>query len=74
MNLNSAEVKDSSLSVVGEKNSGFPRTCQEIIDENPDAPSGQYLIDPDGKDIGGDPIYVDCAMSKGNSDIFRKKR
>ena len=45
---------------------GLPRTCQDIIDENPYANSGQYWIDPDGYNVGEDPIYyVDCVMTTG---------
>ena len=66
---NSSEVNDNLLNV-SERYSGFPRTCQDIIDGNPFAPSGQYWIDPDGQNAGDNPIYVDCVMTIG---IIRHK-
>ena len=41
------------------------RTCSEIKSVNPDLDSGMYWIDPDGQDVGDDPIEVHCEMSSG---------
>ena len=40
------------------------RSCSEIK-SNPDLDSGMYWIDPDGQDVGDDPIEVHCDMSSG---------
>jgi hypothetical protein len=41
------------------------RSCSEIKSANPDLDSGMYWIDPDGQDVGDDPIEVHCDMSSG---------
>lgn len=45
--------------------SAFPRTCREVRTANLSLSSGMYWIDPDGQDVGDDPIYVYCDMTKG---------
>ena len=45
--------------------SGIPRTCRELRAANPSLASGMQWIDPDGQEIGDDPIYVYCDMSTG---------
>jgi hypothetical protein len=45
--------------------SDMRRTCSEIKSVNPDLDSGMYWIDPDGQDVGDDPIEVHCDMSSG---------
>ena len=49
------------------------RSCSEIKSANPDLDSGMYWIDPDGQDVGDDPIEVHCDMSSGfySLDTFR---
>ena len=44
----------------------LPRSCFELKATNPDTPSGNYSIDPDGQ-IGSDqPILVHCDMTTRN--------
>ena len=41
----------------------FPRSCQEIYDQNPTisvATNGFQYIDPDGPGVGEPPIFVEC--------------
>jgi hypothetical protein len=52
------------ISFTGE--SGDYRTCHGIHWIDPSLPSGMYWIDPDGKGVGDDPIYVYCNMTSGN--------
>lgn len=42
----------------------IPRSCSEILYSDPLAKSGNYYIDPDGTDVGDDPIFVFCDMAK----------
>ena len=42
----------------------FPRSCQEIYDQNPTistSTNGDQYIDPDGPGVGEPPIFVECA-------------
>ena len=41
------------------------RTCEEIRNAEPDSPSGNYWIDPDGAGYGDSPILVNCLMTTG---------
>ena len=41
------------------------RTCQELHQADPSLPYGMYWIDPDGRGVGDDPIYVECDMATG---------
>jgi hypothetical protein len=38
-------------------------TCREVLQSNPAAPSGDYLLDPDGVGIGQAAFYTVCDMS-----------
>jgi Fibrillar collagen C-terminal domain len=46
------------------------RTCEEIRNAEPDSPSGDYWIDPDGAGYGDVPILVNCLMTTGISFKF----
>ena len=46
-------------------NGVMPRSCHEIRMADPSLPNDVYWIDPDGQDIGEDPIQVNCDMSTG---------
>lgn len=37
----------------------FPRTCKEVLKTQPNAPMGDYTVDPDGA-MGNDPFTVTC--------------
>ncbi len=39
---------------------GALRTCQEILDMNPEAPSGVFTVDPDSPGQGNSPLDVYC--------------
>jgi len=39
-------------------------TCKEILQTNPAAPSGDYLVDPDGIGVGEAPFNTVCDMGK----------
>ncbi len=39
-------------------------TCKEVLDNNSAAPSGSYLLDPDGIGIGQAPFDTVCDMTK----------
>ena len=41
------------------------RSCAEARAMDPALPSGDYYVDPDGVNIGDDPISVYCDMSTG---------
>ena len=41
------------------------RTCNEVRAFDSSLLSGMYWIDPDGKDVGDDPIHVFCNMTTG---------
>lgn len=43
------------------------RTCHELRSTDPTLASGVYKIDPDGENIGDNPIDVYCDMSTGIS-------
>ena len=49
----------------GKKVNSLPRSCSELKSADPTLPSGNYAIDPDGTDIGDQPIYVYCNMVNG---------
>ena len=49
-----------------QKSYSMPRSCVEARTADPSLPSGSYYVDPDGTNIGNDPIYVYCNMSTGN--------
>jgi TolA-binding protein len=46
------------------------RTCEEIRNAEPDSPSGDYWVDPDGAGYGDAPILVFCSMTTGISFDF----
>ena len=37
-------------------------SCADILDKDPDAPTGDYMLDPDGAKNGNDPFEVPCDM------------
>jgi hypothetical protein len=39
---------------------------------DPSLPTDVYWIDPDGQDVGDDPIQVNCDMSTGIITLFKK--
>ena len=43
----------------------MPRSCAEARSVDPTLQSGNYYVDPDGTNVGDDPIYVYCDMSTG---------
>jgi len=43
----------------------LPRSCQEALTVEPTMLSGNYYVDPDGTNMGDDPIYVYCNASTG---------
>ena len=45
----------------------MPRSCAEARSADPTLQSGNYYVDPDGTNVGDDPIYVYCDMSTGNT-------
>ena len=45
-----------------ERMNNIPRSCSEILFSDPSAKSGNYYVDPDGTDVGDDPISVYCDM------------
>ena len=45
-----------------ERMNTIPRSCSEILFSDPSAKSGNYNVDPDGTDVGDDPIFVYCDM------------
>ena len=48
----------------------MPRTCQEAHSIDPTLQSGNYLIDPDGANVGDEPISVYCDMTTGKSSLL----
>ena len=48
------------------KSYSMPRSCAEARSADPTLQSGNYYVDPDGTNVGDDPIYVYCDMSTGN--------
>ena len=42
------------------------RTCHAALKADSSLQSGMYWIDPDGKEVGDDPIHVYCNMTTGN--------
>jgi len=52
--------------VVLSKSFLMPRSCAEARSADPTLQSGNYYVDPDGTNVGDDPIYVYCDMSTGN--------
>ncbi len=47
------------------------RTCTEIGEADSSLTSGMYWIDPDGSEVGDDPIFVFCDMTTGTILIFK---
>ena len=43
----------------------MPRSCAEARSADPTLQSGNYYVDPDGTNIGDDPINVYCDMTTG---------
>ena len=43
----------------------FLRTCQELRASDPSLTSGMHWIDPDGQNVGDDPIFLYCSMTTG---------
>ena len=51
----------------------MPRSCHEVRMTDPSLPTADvYWIDPDGQDVGDDPIQVNCVMSTGIITLFKK--
>ncbi len=50
----------------------MPRSCHEVRMADPSLPTDVYWIDPDGQDVGDDPIQVNCDMSTGIITLFKK--
>ena len=48
------------------KSYSMPRSCAEARSADPTLQSGNYYVDPDGTNVGDDPIYVYCDMQTGN--------
>ena len=48
----------------------MPRSCQEALVIDSEMLSGNYYIDPDGTNIGDDPIYVYCNASTGTAAAY----
>ena len=48
------------------KSNSMPRSCAEARSADPTLQSENYYVDPDGTNVGDDPIYVYCDMSTGN--------
>lgn len=57
-------LKDQQQQPTGRANKLY-RTCHETRASDPSLTSGMYYIDPDGQDIGDNPIYVYCDMTTG---------
>ena len=49
------------------KSYSMPRSCAEAHSADPALQSGNYYVDPDGTNVGDDPIYVYCDMSTGTT-------
>jgi len=47
----------------------LPRSCSEALTSNPSMESGIYDIDPDGSNVGDDPISVYCDVTTGKEGI-----
>ena len=47
----------------------MPRSCAEARSADPSLKSGNYYVDPDGTNVGDDPIYVYCDMSTGKHNM-----
>ena len=45
------------------------RSCAEARSSDPSLQSGNYYVDPDGTNVGDDPIYVFCDMSTGTAAV-----
>ena len=52
--------------VVLSKSFLMPRSCAEARSADPTLQSDNYYVDPDGTNVGDEPIYVYCDMSTGN--------
>ena len=48
------------------KSYSMPRSCAEARSADPTLQSGNYYVDPDGTNVGDEPIYVYCDMQTGN--------
>ena len=55
---------------LNQKLSGMPRSCAEARSTDPTLKSGNYYVDPDGTNIGDDPISVYCDMTTGIGPYF----
>ena len=70
INVHSAVQKSENL--IGKqlnKMNAIFRTCRELREADPFLDSGMYWIDPDGRGVGDDPIYVHCDMTTGEYTI-----
>ncbi len=63
--LKKISLNDINVKKISEKLSRG-KTCQDIIDKNPDTKSGYYFIDPAAN---GEPISVFCNMTSGQTCI-----
>ena len=59
------ELEDFKKAFQSVKVNPIARTCHELKASDPSLPSGMYYIDPDGQNVGDNPIYVYCDMSTG---------
>ena len=55
----------SGKKVKNNKISTTSRTCAELLLTDATLTSGDYYIDPDGANIGEEPILVTCDMNTG---------
>ena len=58
-----------TLEQTREFNKNFFQSCEEMRTFDPSLSSGIYRIDPDGPNIGDDPISVYCDMAAGSTII-----
>ena len=65
-------IRSSDRFMSASKQVAIHRTCpEERATSNSSLPSGMYWIDPDGQDVGDDPINVFCCKYRNReSNIF----
>ncbi len=57
-------------SPLSETTATLPRSCFEALTSNPSMESGIYEIDPDGSNVGDDPIAVFCNATTGKKNLY----
>ena len=57
-----SKIVDNNLKL---RQNAVHRTCNEVRAFDSSLISGMYWIDPDGKNVGDDPIHVFCNMTTG---------